>query len=203
MKPIRLFDERLPKRFWSKVTLDAVSGCWLWSAALSHADDDGGYGVFWFNGKLQRAHRVSYAELVGPIPKGLTLDHLCRVRQCVNPSHLEPVSDRTNILRGSGASAINYRKTSCKHGHPLIEENLFNLKRGWRSCKACDKRYKRERSNEQINRKRKKDREYYKENREAIRVNQRRYRSKRNRLVQREAQALGPDRLAEEPAYAD
>ena len=86
------------------------------------------------------AHRVSYEALVGPIPKDLCIDHLCRVRNCVNPAHLEPVTVRENILRGNGPTAVNARKAFCKRGHPLFGENLYRkVRNGWpaRECRAC------------------------------------------------------------------
>lgn len=83
------------------------------------------------------AHRVVYEELVGPIPDGLMLDHLCRVRHCVNPEHLEPVTNRENVLRGEGHSAKAARATHCLKGHPYAGENLRILSNGWRRCRAC------------------------------------------------------------------
>ena len=87
------------------------------------------------NGRL--AHRFSYELIVGPIPPGLTLDHLCRTPLCVNPRHLEPVSLRENILRGFSPMAINARKTRCAAGHELSGDNLYICPRGWRNCRAC------------------------------------------------------------------
>ncbi|MCZ6447620.1 MAG: HNH endonuclease signature motif containing protein [Alphaproteobacteria bacterium] len=86
------------------------------------------------------AHRFSYETLVGPIPEGLILDHLCRVRSCCNPSHSEAVTHRVNILRGDGITAINARKLFCKRGHPLFGENLRPQNpetRYGRICRAC------------------------------------------------------------------
>ena len=101
-----------------------------------------GYGQFGVDGKTVLAHRWYYESMVGPIPEGLDLDHLCRVRRCVNPAHLEPVSRRVNLLRGS-------RKTNqgeCKNGHPLFGDNLKPTKDGRRQCRQCQvqaqRRYK-------------------------------------------------------------
>ena len=89
-----LGDPRLPERFWSKVSVD--SGCWLWTASLNTAGYPQ-YGIAADTPAL--AHRVSYSTLVGPIPEGFTIDHLCRHPPCVNPAHLEPVTRRVNIQR--------------------------------------------------------------------------------------------------------
>lgn len=128
-------DPRLPDRIWSKVAR-VPSGCWQWTAGL----DRDGYSAISFQGKRQGAHRVFYAELVGPIPSGLQLDHLCRNRACVNPGHLEPVTKRVNTLRGLGPPARNARKTRCPEGHQ------YTLRLGKRTCKPCEaasqRRYK-------------------------------------------------------------
>lgn len=90
------------ERFLEKVEVDP-SGCWLWTAKRNSK----GYGIFWTGPKTKeragtwnRAHRVAYRLFVGPIPDGMLLDHLCRVPGCVNPDHLEPVTNRENLLRG-------------------------------------------------------------------------------------------------------
>lgn len=88
------------------------------------------------NGRRQPAHRVAYELFVGPIPEGLTLDHLCRVRHCVNPLHLEPVTRGENTRRNDSAPSQNARKTHCIRGHALIPENLYPRKYG-RQCKLC------------------------------------------------------------------
>lgn len=79
------------------------------------------------------AHRVAYEEIMGPVPEGLELDHLCRTRSCVNPSHLEPVTHRENMNRGDVATR---RKTHCPKGHPYDEENT-GIYNGYRNCRAC------------------------------------------------------------------
>lgn len=109
--------------------------CWLWTAALHN-----GYGSFYLPGAgTRRAHRIAYEALVGPIPEGLTLDHLCRNRGCVNPAHLEPVTNKENILRGVGITAENARKTHCVNGHPLEGYNLM-FQPGGRRCRECFRR---------------------------------------------------------------
>jgi len=121
------------QRFWSKV--NKTDTCWLWTACIQ----TGGYGLSWYNGRNVLAHRLSYELLKGEIPKGLTIDHLCRVRHCVNPDHLEVVTNKENVLRGEGLSAINSRKTHCKRGHPLSGDNLYRHPKGERHCRACKK----------------------------------------------------------------
>jgi hypothetical protein len=122
-------------RLESKYTPEPNSGCWLWTASA----DQKGYGFFWLNGKLRRAHAAAYELLVGQIPLGLELDHLCSVRCCVNPDHLEPVTHRENIKRGRTGEAIaarNREKTHCPKGHPYSGDNLYAW-RGKRLCKTC------------------------------------------------------------------
>jgi hypothetical protein len=103
--------------------------CWVWQLRI----DTYGYGRV----HAEPAHRVSYEERRGPIPAGLTLDHLCRVRECINPDHLEPVTNGENILRGESFSARNARKTHCPNGHPLSGANLRVEANGARRCKTC------------------------------------------------------------------
>ncbi len=127
-------------RFWRYVDKND-SGCWLWTASLNKW----GYGQLYagsLNGKRLTpfiAHRFSYQLNVGPIPEGLDLDHLCRVRSCVNPDHLEPVTRRENIVRGIGFCAENAKKTHCANGHPYDDENTRITKNGWRRCSACNR----------------------------------------------------------------
>jgi hypothetical protein len=118
--------------FWSKVELGTNPGdCWLWIGAKSPE----GYGRF---GKHDYAHRVSYESIVGPIPESLVVDHLCRTRLCVNPAHMEVVTQKENILRGTGYSARHARKTHCAQGHEFTPENIYRVKgRNSRICKKC------------------------------------------------------------------
>lgn len=105
-------------------------GCWIWTAG----GDSHGYGVVWLDGHSRGAHRVIYELLVEPIPDGMEIDHLCRVRECVNPEHMEIVTRRKNGLRGIGPAARNARKTVCKRGHP------FEMRPGGgRICRICQR----------------------------------------------------------------
>ncbi len=119
------------ERFWAKV--DADGDCWEWTGYRTAA----GYGEFW-RGRPEKAHRVSYELLVGEIPDGLQIDHLCRNRCCVNPDHLEPVTQIINGRRGYGACAQHARQKTCRHGHPFAGPNLYvRPSDGARMCRAC------------------------------------------------------------------
>jgi HNH endonuclease len=94
------------------------------------------------------AHRLAYILEIGPVPAGLTLDHLCRHRACVNPAHLEAITNHENILRGAGASAQHARQTHCVNGHPFDAVNTYIRKtvgRPGRECKECSRLRNRER----------------------------------------------------------
>ena len=125
------------ERFWSKV-LKAQDGHWYWTGRLS----DQGYGIYGGFKPARRAHRVSYEETVGPIPDGLEIDHLCRVRDCVNPAHLEPVTRAENARRGDGGKYWA-AKTHCPQKHEYTKDNTINY-RGRRFCLACKRKRGRE-----------------------------------------------------------
>lgn len=117
------------------------TGCWLW---IGHVDERLGYGRMVIDGKRRVAHRIAYEALVGPIPDGLQLDHLCRVRCCVNPSHLQPVTQQENIRRGQGIPAMNAAKTHCPKGHAYSSENTYwQPGRLGRRCVLCQKEVRR------------------------------------------------------------
>lgn len=126
-------------RFMSKIE-KASSGCWNWMGSIV----PGGYGKFNVEKNKVRkcfnAHRWAYEYFKGPIPDGLTLDHLCRNRRCVNPDHLEPVTIRENLLRGNGVPARNARKKRCPKGH-LLFPSPYPCHRGKiaRYCPICSK----------------------------------------------------------------
>jgi hypothetical protein len=127
------------ERYWPKVAWAGPDECWEWTAARNWR----GYGEFHLQGRTRiKAHRVAYELVIGPIPEGMQLDHICRDRGCVNPLHLEPVTNRENVLRGVGVTARNAVKTHCKRGHPFDDANTLihppTRGRGERrQCRAC------------------------------------------------------------------
>lgn len=137
------------ERIENKIEPEPNSGCWLWTGAIS----DTGYGSIGFliDGKPKcfNAHRYIYEQYKGKIPNGLQLDHLCRVRCCVNPNHLEPVTNRENTIRGLAPivlGARNRAKTHCPQGHEYTSENTIiknrtNKKKIGRQCRECNRQY--------------------------------------------------------------
>jgi len=123
------------KRFMAKVIVQP-SGCWEWQGFITSQ----GYGQFYLNGKLVTAHRFSYEQAKEAIPDGMTLDHLCRNRKCVNPDHLEVVTLQENILRGIGNAATNFRKTHCIYRHSYTSNNTHIAPSGERVCLTCKHR---------------------------------------------------------------
>lgn len=153
MPPMAQFlDEKLPARFWDKAIPCPMSGCWLWSGCGL----PNGYGLFGRAKGSRLAHRVAYEALVGKIADGLQIDHLCRVRCCVNPAHMEEVTQRENILRGVSPSRVAARHaavTHCPRGHAYAPSNTGLERRSnrwgtvWvtRYCRACRNEKRRER----------------------------------------------------------
>lgn len=120
------------ERFWPRV--DAFGDCWEWTGRRNKD----GYGRFdvTAHGAVY-THTYAWEALVGPVPEGLELDHLCRNPACCNPDHLEPVTRKVNTLRGYGPSARHARKTHCPAGHPYDQSNTHLDTRGQRNCRAC------------------------------------------------------------------
>lgn len=125
----------LADRLLDKIEEDA-NGCWLWTA---YTASNGYARISVARSKSREAHRVSYELFVGPVPEGLQLDHLCRVRHCINPDHLEPVTSRTNLLRGIGPTAQKAAQTHCTHDHEFTPDNTYYRKARptTRACRAC------------------------------------------------------------------
>lgn len=137
----------LPERVQNKILPEPNSGCWLWVGAIRHGD---GYGSA-YNPKKKYpgvAHKIVYKILKGEVPEGLDLDHLCRVRSCVNPDHLEPVTRKVNVNRGKHSERLYKRNASithCPKGHEYSGNNLLvytKIKRGKlcqiRRCRICN-----------------------------------------------------------------
>lgn len=125
-------------------------GCWIWLRST----DGCGYGLVKIDGRTRRAHRVLFEQLRRPIPSGLQLDHLCRNRRCVNPDHLDLVTQRINTLRGEAPAAANARMTACRRGHEFDEANThYETDKGGRvhrRCRACRSLRARQQRNESI-----------------------------------------------------
>lgn len=124
-------------RLFNKIAIDLESGCWNWLGAK----DEDGYGFFAVNHHQTRVHRIVHAWAIGPVPKGVAarkfaqVDHLCRNKSCCNPVHLELVTQRVNVARGSSPIADSMKRTNCIYGHPLTAVKN-NPRR--RECKTCD-----------------------------------------------------------------
>lgn len=125
----------LAVKIWNYV--NQSGDCWLWTGATRKD----GYGLVNNNGTMVYAHRAVYELLRGPIGPGLHIDHLCRTRNCVNPSHLDPVEPATNVARGK-SGGNNAAKTHCPRGHAYDETNTFTSG-GSRKCKACNNNWTR------------------------------------------------------------
>lgn len=130
-------DAKLPDRFWDKVQPCPMSGCWIWTGAT----ESRGYGRYNHAGSVRRAHKVAFEVGVAEVPAFLDLDHRCRVRCCVNPEHLEPVTHAVNVLRGNAPAARLARMTSCSAGHAFDAANTIVRRRPsgrtYRRCRIC------------------------------------------------------------------
>ena len=130
----------LKERFDGRYTVNKKTGCWEWEGARSPE----GYSRIGHKGKACYGHRISHEIHIGPIPKGLEIDHLCRVRHCVNPEHLEAVTHSVNAQRGvcgKVSASRNRAKTTCPHGHPYEGGNLYVVpKTGHRVCLTCKRK---------------------------------------------------------------
>ena len=129
------------ERFESKI--DKSGDCWEWLGTIYKT----GYGQFKVKKKQYLAHRWSYEHYVGPIPEGLVIDHLCRNRSCVNPDHLEPVTNEENLYRGKGYRIMNGMDDSCIHGHKYTPENTYWAPNGRHvRCRTCQREQERKRA---------------------------------------------------------
>lgn len=126
----------LRERFDAKWIVWPPTGCWLWMGTGTPT----GYGQIGAGSRgagMIYAHRAAYELYVGPIPDGMEIDHLCRVRRCVNPSHIEPVLHRDNLLRGDTVAARHAASVRCPLGHPYSENNTLRSREGSRRCREC------------------------------------------------------------------
>jgi hypothetical protein len=127
------------------VKVDFGEECWDYTAGI----DKDGYGQFSGpGGESVKAHRFAWEAFVGPIPPGMMPDHLCRNRRCVNPDHLEIVTNRVNVLRGESFAAVNARKTHCIRGHEFTPETTRLTSKGHRQCRICRRANERARAAE-------------------------------------------------------
>jgi hypothetical protein len=126
----------IAERFLPRIIRTAT--CWHWGGYVS----SDGYGYILRRG----AHRVAYEHFVGPIPDGLQLDHLCRVKHCVNPSHLEAVTRQENMRRAVPFRKPHHskRRTHCKKGHLYSPDNLYHSRHGYQICRTCTRAYQKE-----------------------------------------------------------
>lgn len=125
-------------RFDSKVYKQGIDNCWIWNGTRTTL----GYGVFSVDSKLIYVHRWAYEYFNKPIPENMTIDHICRNPSCVNPRHLEVVTQRINVQRGKTGS-LQIRKTHCPRGHPYDDTNTIIRRDDSRVCRICNKEYQR------------------------------------------------------------
>lgn len=120
MKPLWL-------RLIERRAINPLTGCWVWSLYT----DPEGYAYFSVAERKFRAHRLAYETFIGPIPDGMVTDHLCENTSCINPWHLEPVTNEENMRRRS------LRMTTCRKGHPRTPEDTYVDRGGKKRCKVC------------------------------------------------------------------
>lgn len=140
LRPVRYVRRPVAERFWPKVDKRGPNECWLWTAYT----DGYGYGQITVDYKRKKAHRIAYELVVGAIPPGMSLDHLCRQPGCVNPAHLEPVTQGENVRRGAAGLKVLLRQalqTHCKRGHEFDEDNTYHAPDGRRVCRACQRQW--------------------------------------------------------------
>jgi hypothetical protein len=130
-------DSPTERRFFARVSGKDEVGCWLWDGTRNNR----GYGMFRLNGKYVLVHRWSYEFFRTEIPAGLVIDHLCRNTLCVNPWHLEPVTNRENTLRGNHPMVVVSRNNVCLRGHSLDDAIILQNgpQKGRRNCRACSR----------------------------------------------------------------
>lgn len=126
-------DPRLQEKFWAKVAKRGLYDCWEWTGSKTHR----GYGAFAPDRKVMPAHRFAYHMANPDMDHTLVVDHICRNRGCVNPSHLRLMTNKENVLCGVGPTAVNAKKTACPKGHPYAGKNLCIDNRGRRVCREC------------------------------------------------------------------
>jgi len=137
-----VLSEEIKAQLMDRIEMLTESGCWIPNTTIAQHGYCWMYGYDFGNGKRKEyAHRVFYEMFKGPVSDGLQIDHLCKVRCCVNPNHLEAVTQRTNLLRGESAAAKNARRTHCPKGHPFSPENTGKLstRENYRYCKECNR----------------------------------------------------------------
>lgn len=139
------------ERFWDYVFPEPNSGCWIYAGG----DNGHGYGSFMTRRGRKYAHRFAYEAIKGPIPKGMELDHLCCLRCCCNPDHLEPVTRQENIRRSVARGAVFRAPTThCPKGHPKVDGNVVEIKRAdgrtYRACRQCQQEASRRREAKRV-----------------------------------------------------
>lgn len=127
--------ERLEAFYLERIDKRSSDDCWNWTGSICKQT---GYGEGSpSHNKKYLAHRLAYELYIGNIPANMTIDHICRNRQCANPLHLRLLSNRENILCGTGITANNSRKSYCPHGHEYSGSNLYTKPNGARICRIC------------------------------------------------------------------